>query len=104
MIWFTIKFFCAFIVSFLLLSINVSKKPLFYHLKDLVGPLGSDISESVSRSFDRTVDKSSDLGKSLFDNSAPKGNSKALKAKRDKIQEDIKASEQKRLDQVIEKD
>ncbi|MCT4642622.1 MAG: hypothetical protein N4A33_10045 [Bacteriovoracaceae bacterium] len=89
MIWFTIKFLITFLVSFLILSINIGKTPLFNHLYDVVGPLGNDIKQSVTKSIDRSVKKSSEITK------------KALSTKKPKPQEKILESEKKKLDSLI---
>lgn len=105
MIWFTIKFVAYFVISFLLLSITINKSTIFNHLNDLVGPVGNDIKESLSKGIDRTIDKSTHVSKELFDNSKPKGTSKKYLKKRKQIQnEDIKSKDQESLDNLIEKE
>lgn len=114
----TIKFSIAFILSFIILSVPFSKRPLFYHLSKLTGPIGGDIKQSISKSVKRSVDKSQELGSQLFSNSEPpkifddrikSKQSSILKKRRNRIknthliQEELHHNEKKDLDMLIDK-
>ncbi len=43
MISMIIKSVIAFTISFVVLSFQVNRKPIFYHLSEIMGPLGTDI-------------------------------------------------------------
>ncbi len=104
MIWFTIKSLCYFVISFLILSISINKNSLFGHISSIVGPVGNDIAKSIGKGVSRTIDKSSEIGGDLFDNS-PKSKSKSYAKKRKRIQQElIKPSEKEGLDALIDKE
>ena len=100
------KFTVMFAVSFIILSFRVSDRPIFNHLSDMTGPLGSDVQNSFSRSVKRSIRKS----KHLFTNSDPRiiqdriNNSRSagkIKRSKETILEDIKNDEVRRLDALI---
>ena len=103
----------SFILSFIILSMPISKKPLFYHLTDLTGPLGNDIKESFSKSMQRSVTKTQELGTNLFTDSSTKHSPYKQRAilnkRRERIQrsgrtsEELRHAEKKALDQLIKK-
>lgn len=112
------KFSIAFVLSYVLLSIPVSNRPLFYHLTKITGPIGGDIHKSISKSVKRSVSKTKDLGTQLFESSAPpkvfddrvKRKQSAILRKRrarinkaNRIQEELHHSEKVQLDQLIDK-
>lgn len=96
------KFTLSFVISFIVLSFNISEKPIFDHLSDLTGPIGSDIQNSITKSFKHTYSKS----KKLFTNSVPnfsdsvKSEKSAIKKKTNDF-EDLKKDEIKKLDELI---
>ena len=63
------KFSVAFILSFIILSFKFDHKPLFVHLTNLTGPLGSDVQKSLNKSVKRGLSKTQDFGKNLIKNS-----------------------------------
>ena len=107
----------AFIVSFLVLSMPISKKPLFYHLSDITGPLGGEIKKSLSKSVGRSLKKTKELGSDLFTNSDPPKVLDKVKSKQSAIlterrkrikqigksSEELRHAEQKALDNIINK-
>lgn len=116
MISMTVKFGIAFIISFVILSIPFSSKPLFYHLSKVTGPIGGDIKKSISKSVNRSMSKSKELGTQLFSNSEPpkvfddrikSKQSSILKKRRKRLQEanhaheELRHSEVKALDNII---
>jgi len=111
-----IKFSIAFVVSFVILSIPFSSKPLFYHLTKVTGPIGGDIKKSISKSVNRSMTKSKELGTQLFTNSEPpkvfddrikSKQSSILKKRRQRLKENSHAHEELRhsdveaLDKII---
>ena len=98
------KFTLSFAISFIVLSFNISEKPIFDHLSELTGPIGSDIQNSITKSFEHTYSKS----KKLFTNSVPnfsdkvKSKKSGLKKKSDELEE-LKKDEIKKLDELIRK-
>lgn len=106
-----IKFSIAFIASYVILSFQISHKPIFYHLSSLTGPLGGEIQSSLTKSAKRTYDKSKIIGESFFSNSEPKINdkinssrsSKKIQKKNDElILEEIRREEIQKLDELIQ--
>ena len=117
MISFVLKFSIAFVVSYILLSVPFSNRPLFYHLTKITGPIGGDIQKSISKSVKRSVSKTKDLGTQLFESSTPpkvfddrvkRKQSSILRNRRariknsNKIQEELHHSEKRKLDQLID--
>lgn len=96
------KFTLTFVFCFIVLSFQVSNKPIFNHISDYTGPIGADIQKSISKSFDHTYSKS----KKLFTNSVPtledtvKSKKSAL-GKKLKDMEELKKDEIKKLDDLI---
>ena len=116
MISLVFKFSMAFILSYFILSLNFSSRPLFYHLSELTGPVGDDVKSSITKSVKRSFKKSKELGKQLFNSSEPKffddaiqSQQSALRKSKGKknaahlIQEELQNEEKIILDQVIEK-
>lgn len=97
-----IKFTFSFVLCFIILSFTIDKKPIFYHITAFTGPVGADIQESLTKSFQTTYSKS----KRLFTNSVPnredsvKSRKSGLKKKEKEI-EDLKIDEQRKLDEII---
>ena len=104
MIKFVLKFLITFTFCFVVLSFNVSNKPLFYHISEVTGPVGADIQDSISKSFQHTYSKS----KKLFTNSVPqfkdsvKSKKSGINKKSQKLEE-LKKDEIKKLDEIIRK-
>lgn len=101
----------AFVLSFIVLSIPISKKPLFQHLSSFTGPLGSDIKKSFSRSVDSTVQKTKRISSNLFSTSdSVKSKQSSILSKRrkrikqnGKTSEELHHSEKTALDNIINK-
>jgi hypothetical protein len=110
------KFSIAFVLSYFILSMNVSNRPLFYHLSKLTGPVGQDLQRSIGKSVDRSLRKTKELGTQFFKSSEPrffddKINSKQSSVKKRRslkarnthlIQEELRRDEKIQLDKVIE--
>lgn len=100
------KCILTFSFCFIVLSFNVSNKPLFFHISEVTGPIGTDIQESISKSFKHTYSKS----KKLFTNSVPQVRdsiksqksalTKEVNQKVDEIEE-LRKDEIKKLDDLI---
>ena len=86
----------AFLVSFIVLSIPISNKPLFTHLSGFTGPLGSDIKKSFSRSMNNTVRKTKQMSNNLFSgsDSVKSKQSSILSKRRKRIKQNGKTSEE----------
>lgn len=101
----------AFVLSFIVLSIPISKKPLFQHISGFTGPLGSDIKKSFSKSVDNTVKKTKQISGNLFSSSdSVQSKQSAILSKRrkrikenGKSSEELRRSEKKALDNIINK-
>ena len=117
MIGMIFKFSIAFVLSYFILSMNVSNRPLFYHLSNFTGPVGSDIQKSISKSVKSSIKKSKELGKQFINSSVPKyvddsikSKQSALRKDREKrvrnshlIREELRRDEKIQLDKVIQK-
>jgi hypothetical protein len=118
MISFVFKFSIAFVLSYILLSVPFSNRPLFYHLTKITGPIGGDIHKSISKSVKRSVSKTKDLGTQLFESSTPpkifddrvkRKQSAILRKRRQRIkgsndiQEELRHTEKASLDRLIDK-
>ena len=106
------KFTVAFGFSFIILSFNISNKPIFYHISQITGPLGQEVQESFGRSVKRSIKKSKHIGKDFFNNADPvyyddviNSAQSSLNSRKDgeMILEDIKKDEAKKLDDLIKK-
>jgi hypothetical protein len=106
------KFSIAFVISFVILSFNYSGQPLFYHVTEFTGPIGSDVQNSLGKSVKRSFNKSKKIGNDLFKNADPKYFDDAInsqqsslngKKSRELILEDIRKDEARKLDELIEK-
>jgi hypothetical protein len=104
----------AFVISFIVLSMPISNRPLFYHLSDLTGPLGGEIKKSFSKSIDRSLEKSKEIGSELFTSSNVQDRVKSkqsaiLSRRRERIKksgitsEELRHVEKKALDNLINK-
>jgi hypothetical protein len=112
MIAIVFKFSLAFTFSFIVLSFNINQKPIFYHISQITGPLGQDVQESFGRSVKRSIKKSKNIGKELFNNATPKyyddqinSSQSSLNGKieDEMILEEIKRDEARKLDDLIKK-
>lgn len=104
------KFSVAFIFSFIILSFKIDNRPIFYHLTEFTGPLGTDVQKSFSKSMKRSLTKTQELGKNFIENADPKyvedvinSQRSALSNTKEKelILEDIRKDEAKKLDELI---
>lgn len=109
MISMVLKGTTAFVLSFILLSFQINQKPIFIYMTELLGPLGTEIQASFSKSVKRSLKKSSKIGKDLFENADPKyidsitserSSGKVLN-KDEIILEEIRRDEKKKLDELI---
>lgn len=112
MISFFFKFTLAFVLSFVILSFKIENKPLFYHVTEFAGPLGTEVQHSLGKSVKRSLHKTKQMGKGFFNNASPKyindtikSQQSSLNSKSDNelILEDIRRDEVKKLDQLIKK-
>jgi hypothetical protein len=106
------KFSIAFVISFVILSFSYDGQPVFYHVTQFTGPLGSEVQKSLGKSVKRSFSKSKKIGKDLFENADPKyfddainSQQSSLNGKKDRelILEDIRKDEAKKLDELIKK-
>mgnify|MGYP003684884307 CR=1 FL=1 len=111
MISFFFKFSITFIVSFIILSFKIDKKPLFYHVTEFTGPIGTEVQSTFGKSMKRSLNKSKELGENFLKNADPVYQKDSIKSSRsslsntesDLILEDIKRDEAKKLDELIQK-
>ena len=104
---FLIKSLLSFTVCFIILSFHIKNKPLFYHISEFTGPLGTEVQGSLKKSFKRTIHKS----QKIFTNSTPplkdaiqsQRSSAYEKKKNEMILERLKKEEIKKLDELIKK-
>jgi hypothetical protein len=66
-----IKFTIAFCLSFVLLSIPVQKKPLFYYLNDWAAPITGEIFDHSKSVLIKGVKDGKTFGKKIFNNAKP---------------------------------
>ena len=110
------KFSIAFVLSYFILSMNFSNKPLFYHLSKFTGPVGEDIQNTIGKSVNRSYKKTKELGKQLFNSSEPRIFDDAVKSKQSAIRktqynannshlikEELRRDEKIQLDKLIDK-
>ena len=97
-----LKFSLSFVVWFVILSFKIGDKQLFNHISEFTGPIGADIQESITKSFEHTFSKS----KKLFTNSNPElqdtvqSKKSGIIKKLDELEE-LKEDEIKKLDELI---
>lgn len=110
MISLLIKFTASFIFCFVVLSFQINKKPIFYHLSELTGPIGSEVQSSIKKSVKRSYKKSKEIGEEFFSNSDPKYSDKVnsrrsstkVKSKNHgMVLEELNQDDVKKLDEVI---
>ncbi len=103
------KFSIAFSVSFLILSFRINDKPIFNHVSEFTGPLGSEVQNSLKKSVKKSFGKTKKIGRDLFENATPKyldhigSKQSSVNKKRELILEDLKRDEVKKLDDLIRK-
>lgn len=73
-----LKFFITFCVSFLLLSIPVQKKPLFYYLNDWARPITEEVFAGSKDVLLKGVKKSKNFSQKLFNNTTPESDEISL--------------------------
>lgn len=99
----------AFVLSFVVLSFQVNNKPIFNHLVDITGPIGSEVQSSIHKSVKRSYQKSKEIGTELFSNSDPRytdeiksrRSSTKFKKNHGMVLEELNQSDVKNLDKVI---
>lgn len=97
------KFIFSFVFCFIVLSFSINNKPIFYHISEITGPVGSDIQKSLTKSFEHTYSKS----KKLFTNSVPNFED-SVKSKKSGLKkevrdlEELKEDEKKKLNEIIQ--
>lgn len=67
-----IKFFIAFSVSFVFLSIPIQSKPIFYYLNQWASPITSEIFTSSKKVLIEGVHETKVISKKMFNNTRPK--------------------------------
>ena len=106
------KFSIAFIFSFIVLSFKVDNRPIFYHITEFTGPLGTDVQKSFGKSVKRSLSKTQELGKDFIKNADPRYIEDAIKSQRSSLRvnkdselilEDIRKDEARKLDELINK-
>jgi P2-related tail formation protein len=93
---FIIRFPIYFCLSFAILSIPISHRPLFSHLDRLISPYTARISKAIGREANHLGEEVKDIGTKLFATSAAKTDevSQALSATRtEAISSGIKSAE-----------
>ena len=68
-----IKFFLAFCLSFVFLSIPIQDKPIFYYLNQWAEPITSEIFNSSKSAIIEGVKETKVISKKMFNNTKPKG-------------------------------
>ena len=104
-----LKSLIAFTISFVVLSFHIQKKPIFYHLTEIMGPLGTDIQKSIGKSVKRGMKKSSEIGQDFIQNNKPeyqdyvesKRSSGKLDHSKETVLEEIRKEEKRKLDELI---
>jgi len=87
-----LKFAITFSVSFLLLSIPVQRKPLFYYLNDWASPVTKEIFTGSRSVLLDGVKKGKKIGSKLFNNTIPEGDNLSLQSSsvdRQKVKKEI---------------
>lgn len=110
MIGFLFKFTLSFIFCFVILSFQISNKPLFYHLSEFTGPIGNEVQQSIKKSVKRTYSKSKKISEDFLNNADPKYTD-AVNSKRSStgskshgmVLEEINQKDVKKLDEIIKK-
>jgi len=67
-----IKFFIAFCVSFVFLSIPIQNKPIFYYLNQWATPITSEIFTSSQKALIDGVQETKIISHKMFNNTRPK--------------------------------
>lgn len=79
MITFAIRFFFYSSISFVLLSIPVNKKPMFYYVSSFTAPILRPIFNSTHQAISSVIDEGASIGKQLFSGSStPRGDKKVF--------------------------
>lgn len=87
-----LKFLITFSISFLLLSIPVQKKPLFYYLNQWAEPITNEVFSGSKEVLLEGVKKSKTFSQKLFNNTVPKEDAISLQnssVDKNKILDDI---------------
>lgn len=107
-----LKSMIAFTISFVVLSFHIQNKPIFYHLTEIMGPLGTDIQHSIGKSVKRGIKKSSKMSQDFIKNNKPeyqdyvdsKRSSGKINRSKEVILEEIRRDEKRKLDELIKND
>lgn len=75
-----IKFFIAFCVSFVLLSIPIQEKPVFYYLNQWAEPITQEIFSSSKKVIIDGVKETKVISKKMFNNTKPKEDHISIKS------------------------
>lgn len=95
-------------LSFIIFSFQINKKPIFYHISEMTGPIGTDVQNSLKKSVKKSYEKSKEIGEEFFSNATPKYTDK-IKSKRSSLGtkndslEKLNRDEIRELDRVINK-
>ena len=66
-----LKFMIAFCFSFVLLSIPIQQKPMFYYLNDWASPITQEIFSSSKQALMKGVKSTKKIGNKMFNNTRP---------------------------------
>jgi hypothetical protein len=113
MITMIFKFSLAFILSYLILSVDISGKTIFEYLHSQIAPISRNIHNYVGGELKTSLQKSVDLGRKFFTSSAPpsvdvkpvniKHRIKKSPTHSHLIQEELRKEDIEALDKIIEK-
>lgn len=99
--------FGIFIATVLLLSIEISGRPIFSHIYRIISPATQTAQNATEDFFDRSMNKTQKYSKKLFDNSVPKVDD-AVKSKMSGVKKSVKEplekiteEEKQELDELI---
>ena len=103
------KFTISFVLCFIILSFNIDRKPLFYHISEFTGPLGTEVQESIRKSVKRSYKKSKKISEGMFDESESsiedliqsKRSASKYKHEEEMVLEELRQDEIKQLDNII---
>jgi len=71
-----LKYFILFTISFLILSIPISRKPLFFHLHKNLNPFTETLFDMVEKESKEKIKKGKEMGAKLLNNSLQSKNSR----------------------------
>lgn len=104
-----IRSFIVCMMFFLVLSINIQDKPVFYHIYSVTSHVTVPVQKMVGTLFTKAADSTTAYSRKLFDNSVPKfkdavkskASAPSRKSAGGNPEEIIHVEEKKELDQLI---